>query len=172
MESLFLSAKITGKIKKDIDNLAEALNVRLKLDGNTLSIDGNALDEYNALNVIKAISAGFDFKTALLLQNEECMIEEIKIKYYVKPSRLKQVKARIIGTEGRALKTISLLSECFLKLSDNSVFIIGNAEDVKIARNALISLIKGSKHSNLYAKLEHKPQFGEDLGLREEKRKG
>ena len=172
MESLFLSTRVIGKIKKNLEKLAKALNVRLKLDGNTLSIDGNALDEYNALNMIKAIFAGFDLKTALLLQNEECMIDEIKIKYYVKPSRLKQVKARVIGAEGRALKTISLLSECFLKLSDNSVFIIGNVEDVKIARNALISLIKGSRHSNVYAKLEHKPHFGEDLALREEKKKG
>lgn len=170
MESLFLQPKITGKIKKSIEKLAKALNVSLKLENNVVLIDGSAIDEYAAVNVIKAISNGFDLKTAMLLRDEEFMIDEIRIKNYTKPSRLKQVKARVIGTEGRALKTISLLSDCFIKLSDNSVFIIGHVNDVKIARNAMLSLIKGSKHSNVYSLLEHKPDFGEDLYLKERKK--
>lgn len=171
MERLFLAPKISGKIKKNISQIAKAFNVKLKLENNTLSIEGSSLDEYNALNIIKAISFGFDLKTALLLKDEEFMIEEVRIKDYVKSSnRLRQVKARVIGFEGRALKTISLLSDCFIKLSDNSVFIIGKTEDVKIAMGAIISLIKGSRHANIYARLEHKPDFGGDLALKEPKK--
>jgi rRNA processing protein Krr1/Pno1 len=95
-------------------------------------------------------------------------MEEVKIKDYTRHNRLQQVKSRVIGSEGRALKTLSSLSECFLKLSDNSVFIIGHTDDVKITRNAVISLIKGSKHSNVYASLEHKPNFDEDEELIEQ----
>lgn len=169
MERLFLTPKISGKIKKNISQIAKSLkNVKLKLENNTLSIEGNSLDEYNSLNVIKAISCGFDLKESSLLKNEEFMIEEVRIKDYVKSSnRLRQVKARVIGAEGRALKTISLLSDCFIQLSDNSVFIIGQTEDVKIAMGAIISLIKGSRHANIYSRLEHKPDFGDDFALKE-----
>lgn len=165
MGSFFVVAKNLEKTKKNLQKLAKSLNVKLGLKGNELIIDGEAVDEYNALNVLRAISVGFDFKTAILLANEDFMMEEIKIKDYAKPSRIRQVKARIIGSEGRALKTISILGDCSLKLYDNSVFIIGHVDSIKVVRNALISLIKGSKHSNVYASLEHKPEFNDNIEL-------
>jgi ribosomal RNA assembly protein len=162
MGALLVSSKGMERIKKEIKRLERILKVKISIEGNYVSVEGEAIDEYHAEEVMKAMSAGFDSKTSLFLLNDDIMMEEIKIKDYTRHTRLKQVKARVIGSGGRALKTISSLSECYLKLMDNAIFAIGRTEDVKNLRNAMIALIKGSNHSNVYSRLEHKPDFNEE----------
>ncbi|MFH1248662.1 MAG: hypothetical protein V1660_00735 [archaeon] len=162
MGALLVSSKGIERIKKETKKLEKILKVKISIEGNYVSVEGEAIDEYHAEEVMKAMSAGFDSKTSLFLLNEDIMMEEINIRSYTKHNRLKQVKARVIGAGGRALKTISSLSECYLKLLDNTIFAIGRTEDVKNLRNAMIALIKGSNHSNVYSRLEHRPDFNEE----------
>lgn len=172
MERLFLTQKQIKKIIKNKRELEKELRVKLTISKESILTEGNAVEEYAAVQVMNALAVNFELKIALLLQQEDYMLEIIHIKDYVKPfspARLKQVKARIIGKQGKALKTISQLSECAIKLSDNTLAIIGKMENVKIAENSLLSLIRGSKHGNVYARLEklgHKELAEEDLGLR------
>lgn len=177
MEKLFLTPNHIRKISKEKRELEKELKVRLTFFKDSISIEGEAINEYPAMQIVNALAIGFRLKVALLLRQEDYMLELIRIKEYIKPyspSRLKQVKARIIGKKGKAIETISQLSDCAIKLSDNTLAIIGRTEDVKIAEKSLISLIRGSKHGNVYARLEkaeHKELLEEDLGLREMKEK-
>jgi KH domain-containing protein len=173
MERLFLTRNQVKKVIRKKEEIEKETKVKLVFSKSGVIIEGKAIDEYVAVKVINALALGFDFKIALLLEQEDYMLELIHIKDYIKPfspSRLKQIKARIIGKQGRAIKTISQLSDCAIKLSDNTLAVIGRTDDVEIAEKALISLIRGSKHSNIYArleKIEHKELAEEDLGLRD-----
>ena len=97
---------------------------------------------------------GFSIKEALLLKSEEFVFEKISIKNIAKRKDLSQVRARVIGTKGKAIRVIEDLSGCYIAVHDNAVGIIGYAEDVKKASYALKRLIAGSKHASVYAYLE------------------
>jgi KH domain-containing protein len=155
------------RILKNKKQLEEKLNVKITNRGKEVYIDGKAVDEYTAEKVIDAINLGFPFSTAMLLKKEDYVLEVIPIKDYTKRQDLERVRARIIGTEGSTLKTMTQLTKCHFELKDNEVGIIGDPECIENAQESLISLIKGSKQSNVYKYLEkHQPKPVIDLGLK------
>jgi KH domain-containing protein len=156
------------RILKNKKQLEEKLNVKITNRGKEVYIDGKAVDEYTAEKVIDAINLGFPFSTAILLKTEEdYVLEVIPIKDHTKRPDLERVRARIIGTEGSTLKTMHHLTKCHFELKDNEVGIIGDAECIENAQESLISLIKGSKQSNVYKYLEkHQVKPVLDLGLK------
>jgi len=156
------------RIMKNKKKLEETLKVKIKNKGKEIIIKGNPENEYIAEEVIRALEFGFPFSVALLIKKEEYMFEIISIKDYTKRKNLKSIRARIIGKKGKTLKTLQDLTKCHFELKENHVGIIGDPEYIKNAQDAVISLIRGAKHSNVYKYLEKhqvKPVF--DLGLRE-----
>ena len=82
---------------------------------------------------------------------------------------MERIRGRIIGKDGRTLKTLENLTSCFFELNDNRMGIIGNIEKIENAQTAVISLVRGSKQSNVYNYLEkHQIKKIYDLGLKEE----
>ena len=66
------------------------------------------------------------------------------------------------------MKTLCELTKCHFELKDNQIGIIGPTECIENAQNAMISIIKGSKQSNVYAYLEkHQLKPIWDLGLKD-----
>ena len=111
---------------------------------------------------------GFPFSVAMLIKKEDFLFEIINIKEYTKRHDLERVRARIIGKSGKTLKTLQQLTKCFFELKNNEIGIVGDAESIKNAQEAVISLIKGTKQSNVYSFLEkHQVKPILDLGLKE-----
>jgi ribosomal RNA assembly protein len=160
------------RIIKNKKRLEKALNVKLTNSGAEVSIKSekdNAVDEHDAEQVIDAINLGFPINVALLVKTEDAELETLNIKDYAKTKNFERVRARIIGKNGKALKTLSTASDCYFELKENQLGIIGDAEKIQAAQEAAISLIKGTKHSNVYAFLEkHQPKPIDDLGLKDE----
>ena len=155
------------RILKNKKRLEEKLKVKITNKGQEVSIDGKPEDEYIAEKVIDAINFGFPFSDALLIKEEDNMLEIINIKDHTKRSDLNRVRARIIGTQGKTLKTLCNLTNCHFELKDNEVGIIGNPEYIENAQEAIIHIIKGSKQANVYKFLEsHQPEPIVDLGLK------
>jgi len=71
----------------------------------------------------------------------------LNIKDYMRGKNVARVKGRIVGESGRALQTLSQLSDCYFEIKGNQVGIIGDPENIENAQNAIIMLIKGSKLS-------------------------
>ena len=139
--------------------------------GKLVFIKGRELNEYFAEKVIDAINMGFPIKIALLIKNEDFMLEVMNIKNFTSKKDFERIRARIIGKEGKAIKTISKLTKCFLEIKGNEVGIIGEPENIENGHQAVISLIQGSKHANVYKYLEsHRPTPILDLGLKEIKK--
>lgn len=156
------------RILKNKKKLEKVLNVKITNRGKEVYIEGQATDEYAAEQVIDAINFGFPLSYALEIKEQEYMFEILNIKDYTKRKDLTTIRSRIIGTKGKTLKTLHDLTQCYFELKDNEVGIIGNPEHIENAQNAVISIIQGSKQSNVYSFLEkHKVQEVDDLGLKE-----
>jgi len=156
------------RITKNRKKLEEALNVKITNRGKEVFIVGNSLDEYAAEKVLDAIEIGFPLEIALSIKEDDMIFEVISIKDYTKRKDLGSIRARIIGKDGKTLKTLTNLTNCNFEIKDNVVGIIGDAEEIEAAQNALISLIHGSKQANVYAYLEkHQSKPVIDLGLKE-----
>ncbi len=155
------------RILKNKRRLEKELDIKITNKGKDVSIQGKPEDEYIAEKVIEALNFGFPFSDALLIKEEDNMLEIINIKDHTKRNDLKRVRARIIGTQGKTLKTLCKLTKCCFELKDNEVGIIGNPEYIENAQEAIIHLIKGSKQANVYKFLEsNQPQPILDLGLK------
>lgn len=157
------------KILRNKKNLEGKLKVKISGRGNKMVISGSEIEEYIAHKVLEAISIGFEEDIAFLLLNPDYLFEKINIKDVTKRKNLQEIKARIIGTQGGTISIISDLSNCHTVLHGNTVYIIGNSEEIKSAMNAMIRLIKGSKQSSVYSYLEkqRKIYHPEDLGLKD-----
>ena len=156
------------RIIKSKKKLEQILKVKITNRGKEVSISGKPEDEYIAEKVIDAINFGFPFTSAILIKEQGFVFEILRIKDYTRRHDLERVRARIIGKKGKTLNTLSQLTKCDFELRDNEVGIIGDPEHIENAQDAVISIIKGAKQSNVYSYLEkHQVKPVIDLGLKE-----
>lgn len=162
-----LSEKLP-RILKNKRKLEEKLNIKITNKGKEIFINGGPTEEYIAEKVIDALNFGFPFSSAMLIKESDFIFEIINIKSHTRRKDLKRIKARIIGKGGGTLQTLNQLTKCYFELKDNQVGIIGPPEHLENGQEAVISIIKGAKQSNVYNFLE-KHQIKEviDLGLKE-----
>lgn len=152
METIFFEK--TRNLKQKKEELEKKLDVKIEIRGKTVTIVGNAFNEYEANLVLEAIEFGFPIKKALSLKGEEIIFRKIPLKEFTRRKNLKEVRGRIIGREGKTKRTIEEISGCEVILKDNVVGILGPAENIEEATTALQNLIRGSKQSNVYRFLE------------------
>lgn len=161
----------TSKIIISKKKLESILNVKIIIKGNEISVEGSPEDEYIAEKVIDALGFGFPLGVALSIKSEDFLFEILNIKDYTPRKDFETIRARIIGKGGKSLKTLNTLTQCHFELKDNDVGIIGSPEYIKNAQDAIIMVIQGSKHANVYSFLEkHQVKPILDLGLKERKK--
>jgi len=155
------------RIIKNKKKLETKLNVKITNRGKEVFIEGKPEDEHITEKVIDALNFGFPFSTSMWIKTENFIFEILNIKDYTKRKDLKTIRARIIGKKGKTLKTLCGLTKCNFELKDNYMGIIGPPELIKNAQEAVISIIQGSKQSNVYNYLEkHQVKPVGDLGLK------
>jgi len=159
------------KVSQNKAKLEKELKVKIKNRGRLVFVEGKGEDEYLAIEVIEALNLGFKIEQALLLNQEGFILEKVLIKNLTKRHDLERIRGRLIGTDGRTRKTIENLSDCFLAIHDNTIGIIGRAEEIEKAMQAVESIIQGSKQNKVYSSLERKnakekTKLNEDLGLK------
>lgn len=151
MESI--PAKKLGEVRRMKSELEKKLNVKITIRGRTVSFKGSSLDEYEASLVFDAIRFGFSVRKALLLKEEDMTFRVVHIKEHTKRN-LKDINSRIIGTRGKTRKTISKISGSEMVIREGEVGVISDSESIDEVTTAIISIIKGSKQSNMYKYLE------------------
>ena len=134
--------------------LERELDVKITNKGHNVFVDGDADKEFLSLEVLGAINAGFSGDRALELKQDDFMLQVIHIKDLTNRTDLERVRGRIIGTDGRTLKTLQKLTNCDLAVNDNEIGLIGPAVEMEDAIQSIESLIHGSKQGNVYGRLE------------------
>lgn len=165
-----------GKVLSERNNLEKELKVKITNKGNVIQVNGQPEDEYLAIQVIEAMTLGFSSTKALLLAQEDFIFEKILIKNLTHRHDLERIRGRIIGTNGRTKRTIESLGNCNISVHDNTVGIIGFADEIETTITALKSLIKGKKQTKTYSYLEEarskfKNELNIDLGLKKTRKK-
>lgn len=154
MEEIFFNN--TSEIRKNLAELKQKLKVDIGLSGKKVTIDGDAINEFTASQVLNAINTGFSAKRALLLLDEEMAFVKIPIKSFTRRKDMDIVRGRIIGREGKTKRTIEDVAGCFIVVNEdqNEVGIIGSAESIEETKTAITNLIHGTKEANVYRFLE------------------
>ena len=105
--------------------LQKELGIKLTNKGKNVFVNGPADKEFVAIEVLEAINLGFSADRALELTQDGFMLQTVHIKDITKRHDLERVRARIIGTHGRTLKTLQNLTNCDLAMNDNEIGLIG-----------------------------------------------
>jgi len=148
---------VIGKDGRNLQALEKAFNVKIKVDSQTATAfvapaeGATPYEVMRARQALEAISLGFSLEDALSLSSEEYCFEVIDLSEVARsPEDLKRIKARIIGEEGRARRNIEQMAGVKVVVGDKLVGILGECENVSVARKALIMLVEGRTHSTVY----------------------
>ena len=139
-------------------------------DGDVFVSSEDSFKAYISMQILKAISRGFNPDVAKLLLNENYILEVIKITDFSGKSKLKQkrLKGRVIGVDGKARKTIEKLTNTNISVYGKTVGIIGEARDVELAARGIESILSGAPHGPIFKSLEERKKEWFERGLKDE----
>ena len=159
-----------NKIRNSISLIESKLKAKVLVNGKNVLVEGAELDEFIVAEVIRAIDFGFDIEDALVLRNPDFSLRFINMKEHSRKKNLGPVRSRVIGTMGRGKGTIEDLTGAIIVVNTNCVGVIVDSEHLDTCVQAIISLIQGAKHANVFAYLEKQNVFhrrqDDDLGLK------
>lgn len=141
-----------GETKAEFQDLT---NCDISLEGNTVKIEGEPLDEMTAQQIIKAIGRGFNPEKAFNLVQEQHVLHLVDINRFADTSNdLERLKGRVIGRDGEARRHVEKMTETQISVYGKTIGIIGHAQNIEVAVEAINMLLKGSSHSTAYNYLE------------------
>ena len=154
-----------GSVKEYIQR---RLPVILDIDSETGDVTITLRDEtedpsllFKAKDVVLAIGRGFSPERAFrLLDGEDIILDIIDLREFLgkSESELTRVRGRIIGKEGKARRMIEELTGALISVYGHTVAIIGDFDQVNVAREAILKIINGSEHSTVFKFLQKKRQ--------------
>ena len=108
-------------------------------------------------DVLRALGRGFSPEHALRLFSDDAYFELLDIHDYTgkNKARIRQVTARIVGSEGKTRRIIEESTHCDLAIYGHTVGIIGELEDLGTATRAVDMLLSGAEHASVYSFLEN-----------------
>lgn len=107
-------------------------------------------------DIIRALGRGFSPEHAMRLFSDDAYFELLDIHDYSgkNKERVRQITARIVGSEGKTRRIIEEQSRCDLAIYGHTVGIIGELEDLAVATRAVDMLLSGAEHASVYSFLE------------------
>lgn len=150
-------ANIVGRKGRKRRKIEKLLKVKLKVGPDKVVVITKEapFQEYLLRQVFDALLLGFEPETARLLLDPEYIFRKVYIKNVVRRSRLHDTLARLIGRQGKTIRKIEETAECFMRIKGYEVGLIGKAENVQLAINALNALFRGKPLASIYRMLEH-----------------
>jgi len=145
------------KNEKHKKMLEEFTDTKIEIDDD-IGIEGESFNVYQTKQILKAFGRGFEMDDALNLLEDEYGLEIINLTDFCKTKeRLKTLKGRIIGTEGKTKNYIEKYCDVKLSVFGKTVSIIGQWDKINIGKEAVMKIIGGCAHRTLYRWLERLP---------------
>lgn len=144
-----------GKIKRKIES---ETSTQLTIDSKEGDVTIEGDDGLNLMivkNIVQAVGRGFNPKVALQLLKIDYAYEQFDLQDYTntKNGQLR-LKGRVIGESGKSRNTIEELTECRISVYGKTIAVIGEVDNLEMARRAIDMLLTGSPHRNVYKWLE------------------
>lgn len=159
-----------GDVKKSIEKATETI-LDIDSEDGTVYITpqenmSDPLGVWNANHIVKAVARGFNPEVALKLVDDDIYLEVIKLPLYIGKSKnaLSRYKGRIIGQNGKTREIIMDMAEVQMAIYGKTVSLIGEMDNIMIAKEAIEMILKGSRHKSVYSFLERKK---DELKLKE-----
>jgi ribosomal RNA assembly protein len=152
-----------GTVKEYVEKKSQA---RIKVDSKEGDVYIEGEDQVKALRVtevVKAIGRGFSPEKTFKLLDDDLILLDVLNLSSLSSKMLKRVKGRIIGKNGKTREIIENLANVNVSVFGKTVSIIGYADQMKIAREAIEKLIDGAPHSAVYSFLERKRREVKDV---------
>ncbi len=148
--------KVLRRNKKFLEELERLADCKIRINEEVEIECEDALKALRVKDVIKAFGRGFEFEDCLKLLDEEYCLEIINVKDFSGKSRnrMKELKGRVIGSEGKAKKMIEKYTNTKISIYGKTISIIGKWNEVFNAKKAIEMLLSGSMHSSVYRFLE------------------
>jgi ribosomal RNA assembly protein len=151
-----------GITKDEIENLTKT-DIIVDSEAGTVAISPteeteDPLSVWKARYIVKAIGRGFNPEISVKLMGDETILEIINLPDYVGKSKkaILRQKARIIGKDGRTKDIITDMTGVDISIYGKTVAIIGDMEQIHIAKEAVEMILNGVRHKTVYAFLEKK----------------
>ena len=170
-----------GDVKKSIEKLTGTILDIDSEDGTVYITPREDMEDplgvWNANHIVKAIARGFNPEIAMKLIHDDIYLEIIKLPLYVGKSKkaLARYKGRIIGKDGKTRELITELADVDMAVYGKTVSLIGEMDNIMVAKEAIEMLLNGSRHKSVYAFLENKKEtlklkeFKELVGIHDDK---
>jgi ribosomal RNA assembly protein len=144
-----------GKTKSEI---SKKCSVKIEIESEsgeiTITSTSKNFDQYGALkarDIISAISSGFSPERAFRFLDEETLFQVLDLRNFTSSSNsTNRIKGRIIGEKGKARKNLEELTNTFISIYGHTIGLIGSYEEMKLATDAIMLLIKGRSHKSVY----------------------
>ncbi|KZX13848.1 KH domain-containing protein [Methanobrevibacter curvatus] len=153
-----------GQVKKMIEDFTQTI-LDIDSEEGTVEISPrenmeDPLGVWKSNTIIKAIARGFSPENALKLKDDDYYFEIIKIPLYVGKSKkaLARYKGRIIGKDGKTRELIIEMADVAMAVYGKTVSLIGEMENLMVAKEAVEMILNGSRHKSVYGFLEAKKQ--------------
>jgi len=145
----------SGSVKKKIEKQTKA---KLEIDSSNgeVLVSGEGEDFFKAVDTVKAIARGFSPQRAYTLFKDDYLLKIIDITEFSgkNSSNQKAKRGRVIGREGIARMEIEKKTHCLLSVHGKTVAIIGLADEIQKATEAVEMLLSGAKHETMESFLE------------------
>ena len=155
-----------GLVKDDLERKSRSIITVDSVDGE-VSIespaDGDPFLALRVAEVVRAIGRGFSPEHARALLDDELLLFEVISLADLSPKTLSRTKGRVIGQNGKTRRTLEELAEVKISVYGKTVGLLGRADKVRVASEAIEMLIRGAPHSSVYRFLERKRKAEEEL---------
>ncbi|KZX15271.1 KH domain protein [Methanobrevibacter cuticularis] len=151
-----------GETKQKIEGITKT---HLDVDGEEGTVVVSPTDDmedplgvWKTNYIVKAIGRGFNPEIAIKLNADDVYLEIMKLPLYVGKSKkaLARQKGRIIGQDGKTRELIINMGEVDMAIYGKTVSLIGDLENVMVAKEAVEMILNGSRHKSVYSFLENK----------------
>ncbi len=144
-----------GRTRREI---AERTHTTVEIDADEGEVvvsgpDTDPIGVLKARDIALAIGRGFSPERAMRLLKEDTFLGILDIKLATgrkEKAALRRIRARVIGSQGKARARIEDLSGCSMSVYGSTVALIGTEDQLERGSRAVELLLHGSEHSTVF----------------------
>ncbi len=157
-----------GGTKKNIE---KETKTRVRIDSKNGDVEIEAEDAAQVLkaaNIVRAIGRGFSPEHAMKLAQDDYYLEIINLTEFLGKHHkaIQSKKGRIIGKDGMIREKIEQDTHTTISVYGKTVGIIGKADNVEKAIQAITMLVKGAEHATVLNYLRQSLTTSEEFEFR------